>query len=111
MKILSVIVLLSVSLLGCVSGVQPLDNFGAYAPINASDEQWLTVSYLAEGASFVQESRKKEAYKRMYDHCGGKYELKEGVKSGGDSAFIGTGSNMTAFYNSKNVTFIFKCVK
>lgn len=111
MKKISLIMVLSVSLLGCVSGVQPLDNFGGYAPMNASNEQWLTVSYLAEGASFVQESRKKEAYKKMYDHCGSKYELKEGVKSGGDSAFIGTGSNIMTAFNSKNVTFIFKCVK
>ncbi|EOV0125223.1 hypothetical protein ACOIWJ_000997 [Vibrio parahaemolyticus] len=41
-----------------------LNDFGEYVPVNASSEKWLTVSYLAEGADFVQESRRKEAYKK-----------------------------------------------
>ncbi|MEL7579632.1 hypothetical protein AADY36_09690 [Pseudoalteromonas sp. D15MCD-2] len=102
--------LIAIFLSGCVSSVKPLNDYGEYAPTNASSEEWFTVSYLAEGASFVQESRRKDAYKKMYEHCDGKYELRDSVRSGGDSAFIGSGENMSAFYNSKEVTFVFRCV-
>ena len=58
----------------------------------------------------MQNARKKDAYKKMHEHSNGRYELNDSVESGGDSAFIGTGSNMTAFYKSKQVTFVFRCV-
>lgn len=108
MKIWIPIIALSIS--GCVSSVKPLNDFGEYAPVNASSEKWLTVSYLAEGAYFVQESRRKEAYKKMYEHCNGKYELRDSSSSGGNSVFIGKGTNMTTYYDSREVTFVFRCV-
>lgn len=43
----------------------------------------------------------------MYKHCDGKYELRNSTNTGGDGALIGTDSNMTAFYASKEVAFIF----
>lgn len=41
-----------------------LNDFGEYAPVNASSEKCLTVSCLAESADFVKESRRKEEYKK-----------------------------------------------
>lgn len=43
----------------------------------------------------------------MYKHCDGKYELRNRTKTGGGDALIGIDSNMTAFYASKEMAFIF----
>lgn len=43
----------------------------------------------------------------MYKHCDGKYELRNRTKTRGGDALIGIDSNMTAFYASKEVAFIF----
>lgn len=62
MKILTLCV--AILLIGCVSNVEPLNDFGEFAPTDASSEEWYTVSYLAKGASFVQVSRRKDAYRK-----------------------------------------------
>ncbi|WP_226704053.1 hypothetical protein [Microbulbifer elongatus] len=99
-----------IALAGCVSNVEMANDFGEYAPVNEANSDWLKVSYLAEGASFVQKSRRQDAYKKMHDHCNGKYELKDSEQTGGNNAIVGTGANMTGYYESRHVTFYFRCV-
>jgi hypothetical protein len=44
-----------------------------YAPMN--DEADGEVSYLNAGAKAVRNARREDAYKKMYEHCGGPYEI------------------------------------
>jgi hypothetical protein len=44
-----------------------------YAPVN--EEVDGEVSYLNEGAKAVRNARREDAYKKMYEHCGGPYEI------------------------------------
>lgn len=44
-----------------------------YAPVN--DEVDGEVSYLNAGAKSVRNARREDAYKKMYEHCGGPYEI------------------------------------
>lgn len=44
-----------------------------YAPVN--DQVDGEVSYLNAGAKMVRNARREDAYKKMYEHCGGPYEI------------------------------------
>lgn len=44
-----------------------------YAPVN--DQVNGEVSYLNAGAKAVRNARREDAYKKMYEHCGGSYEI------------------------------------
>jgi hypothetical protein len=44
-----------------------------YAPVNEEAEG--EVSYLNAGAKAVRNARREDAYKKMYEHCGGSYEI------------------------------------
>jgi hypothetical protein len=46
---------------------------GRYAPVN--EEADGEVSYLNIGAKAVRNARREDAYKKMYEHCGGPYEI------------------------------------
>lgn len=61
----TLILYVAIFLIGCVSKVEPLNDFGKFALTNAPSEEWYTVSYLDEGASFVQVSRRKDAYRNV----------------------------------------------
>ena len=44
-----------------------------YAPVN--DDVDGEVSYLNAGAKTVRNARREDAYKKMYEHCGGPYKI------------------------------------
>jgi hypothetical protein len=46
---------------------------GRYAPANEQVDG--EVSYLNAGAKSVRNARREDAYKKMYEHCGGPYEI------------------------------------
>jgi len=47
-----------------------------YAPQNESSNNSVgVVRYLNEGASFVVDARREDAYKQMFNSCNGKYEI------------------------------------
>ena len=46
---------------------------GSYAPVNEGFDG--EVSYLNAGAKSVRNARREDAYKKMYEHCGGAYEI------------------------------------
>ena len=46
---------------------------GPYSPSN--DKADGEVSYLNAGAKAVRDARRQDAYKKMYEHCGGEYEI------------------------------------
>ncbi len=48
-----------------------------YAPQNEkqNDDNIGIMRYLNEGASFVKEARREDAYKKMFNMCDGKYEI------------------------------------
>lgn len=61
----------------------PGSSGSAYAPTNESKRPGV-IRYLNEGASFVINSRREDAYKQMSKACGGSYQiLGEGPQSGG----------------------------
>lgn len=55
------------------SGVDP-DPGGKYAPANLEGADGM-VSYIAAGVKSVVTARRNDAYEKMYNHCGGKYEI------------------------------------
>lgn len=50
--------------------VSPTDKYGP-----TSGDKIGRIKYLAEGASSVIESRRKDALKKMYDACNGRYKI------------------------------------
>ncbi len=67
-----------------------------YAPVNERSRGGV-VKYLNEGADFVIEKRRNDAYKKMYAACNGKYRIdaegqkaEGGVWASGNSVFSGS---------------------
>ena len=46
----------------------------AYAPSNEVQRPGM-IKYLNQGADFVIKARREDAYKKMYDSCGGRYKI------------------------------------
>ncbi|GGB45976.1 hypothetical protein K8B83_04900 [Shewanella inventionis] len=68
--------------------------------------------YLNEGAEFVREARREDAYKKMYNLCNGKYELVDEADSETTpTTFINeTSTGFTAQTLSSTYTYIyFRC--
>lgn len=99
-----------VTTVGCVSDIEPLHDYGEFAPVNVTNEGWLTISYLNEGADSVVEGRRKDAYKKMYKHCNGKYELRSASSSGGKTSMYADGNNVYAWTSGNRRHFVFRCV-
>lgn len=99
-----------VSLTGCVSAdvVSSPNSRSAYAPINASSRPGL-IKYLNDGAAFVREKRRENAYRQMHDACAGKYKIDaEGTSSEG-GAIINTSTG--SFFAQSHYWYIqFSCV-
>ena len=56
--------------------VQPVKSDSQYAPINEKNGTSIgVVYYLQDGAGFVVKSRREDAYKQMWEQCGGDYEI------------------------------------
>jgi hypothetical protein len=85
-----------------------------YAPQNEkskSDDIGI-MRYLNEGAAFVTEARREDAYKKMYNLCNGKYELvNEADSETTPTTFINeTSTGFTAQTLSSTYTYIyFRC--
>ena len=63
---------------GCSSANLVLDSRAntvpqEYAPMNKQKEKYGVVNYLNEGADFVIQARRKDAFKKMFESCDGKY--------------------------------------
>jgi len=98
--------------LGCsaTSVIQPgSSSKSKYAPINEEVRTGI-IRYLNQGASFVRNSRREDAYKKMYNFCNGKYTiLNEGIRSeGGVITPIG---NSATFSDIQYVYIEYRCVK
>jgi hypothetical protein len=107
--------LLIVSMCGVLAGcgatmVRSARTDSPYAPTN--EDHGGTVKYLSDGASFVVEGRRKDAYKQMYESCRGPYRIveehgaSEGSATGVYVAPNATyGSAITAPINYEYITF------
>jgi len=83
-----------------------------YGPVNKNRTG--IVRYLNQGAASLIDSRRKSAYKLMYEDCSGTYEIVgEGPRSSGPQAFlVASGGNVNAYYGSTERWYIyFRCVQ
>ncbi len=64
------------------------------------------IKYLNQGADAVISKRREDALKKMYDSCGGKYEIKEE-----SATFSGQYSSFTTLGNSEYIYIRFECLK
>src|SRR5687767_7063461 len=73
---LGILVLISVVAIGCTAQmVSPAGATGSvYAPTNDSQRPGL-IKYLTDGASAVVKKRRENAYKQMFNSCGGPYRI------------------------------------
>lgn len=101
-----------IALSGCSAGmvVKPGTNSNSpFAPVNEGERPGI-VRYLNEGAQFVKEARRNDAYRQMYDACSGKYKiLREGPRSEG-GVIIPSG-NSAIYADSQYIYIEFECVK
>lgn len=102
---------LSLTLAGCAATMvnSPGGKRSKFGPMNDS-ERIGSVKYLNQGASFVIDSRREDAYKQMYLACHGKYVIvSEGPKAG-DGVINRFGSSLIT--SSEEYWYInFKCAK
>jgi hypothetical protein len=69
----------AVTAFGCSAQMvnRPIDaDSSPYAP-TSQPKQRLEIKYLADGADFVLEARRKDAYRQMYETCAGPYRIVE----------------------------------
>lgn len=97
-------------LCGCAANHVTLPTKSEFAPKDY--EPIGVVSYLNQGADFVINSRREDAYKKMYMVCRGSYKiLSEGEKSdGGSSQFI-PGTNSIFHFESNYWYITYKCIE
>lgn len=79
----------------------------SYAPSNESQRPGM-VKYLNQGADFVIKARREDAYKKMYESCGGRYKIvSEGPRAEG-GAMVPVGN--TYMFSQSNYWYIsFQC--
>ena len=104
-------ILITAFLTGCTASqvISPGSNQSSpYAPVNEASRGGI-VKYLNEGAGFVKRSRRESAYKKMYESCGGSYEIvKEGTNLEG--GVIVPAGNSAVWANSQYVYIEYRCV-
>lgn len=100
MKHFKVYALLNMALVlsGCATADMisaPLqDKSSPFAPVNEQSRVG-TIKYLNQGADFIIEHRRKDAYKQMYAACRGKYEIvSEGPRAGMTTVTSVSGGNL-----------------
>jgi hypothetical protein len=100
-----------------------------YAPINAN-EQYGLISYVSDGADYIVEQRRKDAYKKMYEICHGRYKIVSvsnsidgvgyissanvngiGNNIGNSSFYHGNGLASGGLFSMHRIYIKFKCVK
>lgn len=79
-----------------------------YAPLNRQDNDFGIVSYLDEGSKAVRDARKKDAYKKMYEVCDGRYVVLDESYSESDPVFSIYG-NTTFTTTSTTIYISFEC--
>lgn len=109
------ILLISLSALGCTSAnmIKAPNSSNIpqeYAPVNSPKDNFGVVNYLDEGASSVREARRKDAFKKMYNSCNGKYRILEET-NGETSPMYTMQGNFIYSLTSTYVTFVFECVE
>jgi hypothetical protein len=113
MKMYVVLALVS-GIIGCTSATLvkapgSSDIPSEYSPLNKPDDNLGTVAYLNEGAKAVRDARRKDAYKKMYEACSGKYVLLGEGSSESNPTF--TSYESTTFSTTPTTVYInFKCV-
>lgn len=71
----SALLIFSLMLAGCSAGQVRGDAFkSAYAPVNQAISSQ-AINYCNAGAKFVRDSRREDAYRKMYATCRGKYQI------------------------------------
>ena len=105
MKIAYLALLLTLTSCASTNVVRPVKS--AYAPKNYTPKG--VVKYLNQGADFVIESRREDAFKEMYSGCGGNYKITgEGPREeGGVVSQISPGSAM--FFSSQYWYISYEC--
>ena len=114
------VVIIAVAMSGC--GAQMVSTRGnassKYAPINEKDANGGVIKYLNDGAAFVVQQRRDDAYKQMYNYCNGKYKIvKEGPQAEGGYAYTQSGQTenpfnaVTTFGTSQYWYIWFECEK
>lgn len=86
-----------------------------YAPQNEkkADNNIGVMRYLNEGASFVREARREDAYKKMFNMCDSKYEILAETSSETSPMILTTETNigfMSQAVSSSYRYIHFKCV-
>jgi hypothetical protein len=100
---------LLIFLTGCSATIETkLSKTDPNAPVNEINGG--VVSYLNQGGNSVIESRRKDAYKKMHDYCGGAYKIvQENVNPSG--AGVATPIGNSVFYGTDQYMKIrFECV-
>jgi len=94
---------------GCMSAqmVSSPKSGSAYAPVNERARGGV-VKYLNDGADFVRNQRRDDAYKQMHDACNGPYKIDAEGSSAEGGGVINTGG--TSFWTQSNYWYIkFSC--
>lgn len=108
-----------ITLAGCTTAqmVSPVGaaSSAAYAPVNESVRSGL-IKFLNDGADFVVQQRREDAYKQMHAACNGKYKIDaEGPREKGGLVYIEPGmtrGTVTASnYTSEYWYIQFSCVR
>lgn len=81
----------------------------AYAPVNENSRYGL-IKYYFSVFDYANQARREDAYKQMYEVCGGKYKIiTEEVKSEGGTAMpLG---DRTIYHDSQYIYIEFECVR
>jgi hypothetical protein len=103
----AVLLLAAIALSGCATAsMVETRGESQYGPTN--ETRGGRVKYVQNGAEFIVKARREDAYKRMWDQCGGKYRILSeqdvaagsvgfASASGGRNFAFGSGGNVTAF--------------
>jgi hypothetical protein len=120
LKILSAVVSLGlfVLTLGCSATMLVAPgkrSVSKYGPVNQkSYSNRGVVSYLNQGANFVIQNRREDAYKKMHKACNGRYRIIQEENSAGGSGAITTpvgGSYLTQTYTTVYRRIVFECIR
>lgn len=99
-------------LTGCTATmvVKPgMSTHSKYAPVNESSRGGI-VKYLNQGAASVVAKRRENAYRQMYEACGGAYRIvAEGPKAEG--GVVVPAGNMLMFASQQYIYIQFECAE
>lgn len=97
-----------IALSGCAAQMIDGPTDSVYAPLNEASRP-KTIRYLNQGAGFVIDARREDAYKQMYATCNRRYKIvSEGPRQSGGVA-IASG-NSTIYESSEYWYITFTCV-